>query len=239
MVAATGAKINVPVIANCVALGNDIFLEHVLYNTSAMLHAAWGSTFGTKPTVLPPIRRPDGPVQPMFGMHLRAGVRPEQPLSIAEPLDGFDPDAFSRREIHDEHLERQRLVQLIEVYAPDLPFEGTTGAPVCGPRHLSCLPWSTPTSCALPSPTSATRWMRSTGWATMRTGMADLDAVERRGNPFRRARSMPFEPTNAPCQIWGITQWRVKDGHRPAGVAAVQRIRPDDANCQVQDMTND
>ena len=35
--AATGKQINVPVIANCVALGNDIFLEHVLYNTSAML----------------------------------------------------------------------------------------------------------------------------------------------------------------------------------------------------------
>ena len=34
---ATGAKIDVPVIANCVALENDIFLEHVLYNTSAML----------------------------------------------------------------------------------------------------------------------------------------------------------------------------------------------------------
>ena len=37
MVRATGKAIRVLVIANCVALGNDIFLEHVLYNSSAML----------------------------------------------------------------------------------------------------------------------------------------------------------------------------------------------------------
>ena len=34
---ATDKKIEVMVIANCVALENDIFHEHVLYNTSAML----------------------------------------------------------------------------------------------------------------------------------------------------------------------------------------------------------
>ena len=34
---ATGKTVNFFVIANCVALQNDIFLEHVLYNTSAML----------------------------------------------------------------------------------------------------------------------------------------------------------------------------------------------------------
>ena len=39
---ATGRGINVPVIANCVARGNDIFLEHVLYNTSAMLQQLGG-----------------------------------------------------------------------------------------------------------------------------------------------------------------------------------------------------
>ena len=34
---ATGKTVNFLVLANCVALQNDIFLEHVLYNTSAML----------------------------------------------------------------------------------------------------------------------------------------------------------------------------------------------------------
>ena len=35
--AAKGTRVHFLVIANCIALENDIFLEHVLYNTSAML----------------------------------------------------------------------------------------------------------------------------------------------------------------------------------------------------------
>ena len=74
--APTNAKINVPVIANCVALENDIFLEHVLYNTSAMLQQL-GIDLWRKPIAWPQIRRPAGQ-KPELWNELRSGVSPVQ-----------------------------------------------------------------------------------------------------------------------------------------------------------------
>ena len=55
-------------IANCVALENDIFLEHVLYNTSAMLKQM-GKDPWKEAVRLALDPSPVGPVQKQFGIN--------------------------------------------------------------------------------------------------------------------------------------------------------------------------
>ena len=66
--AAKGTRVHFLVIANCVALENDIFLEHVLYNTSAMLKQMGKDPWKeAERLALDP--SPVGPVQKQFGIN--------------------------------------------------------------------------------------------------------------------------------------------------------------------------
>ena len=65
---AKGTRVHFLVIANCVALENDIFLEHVLYNTSAMLKQMGKDPWKeAERLALDP--SPVGPVQKQFGIN--------------------------------------------------------------------------------------------------------------------------------------------------------------------------
>ena len=97
--AAKGTRVHFLVIANCVALENDIFLEHVLYNTSAML-----KQMGVDPwkeaerLALDP---PHGwPRSEAVWNQLKTSASPSLPISEQDPVFGFDPDAFSLSLIH-------------------------------------------------------------------------------------------------------------------------------------------
>lgn len=200
---ATGAKINVPVIANCVALGNDIFLEHVLYNTSAMLKQL-GLDLWSEAERLAADPPPGWPRSAEVWDQLRTSVRPELPLSVADPVDGFDPDAFARR-IHDD-IWNGDGVALGQVYSPELPFEGTTTRKFAGTEayraYVGELRRAFPD---LKLQVEEVYWMGNDAEGYLISSRWTADATHTSGTLYR-------EPTGAACQIWGITQWRVKDG---------------------------
>ena len=199
---ATGKKINVLVIANCVALGNDIFLEHVLYNTSAMLRQLGIDLWAEAERLAadPPAGWPrtDG----LWG-DLRAAVRPGKPLSEGEPIDGFDPDAFTRA-VHDSVWNGDGSM-IDGSYTADFPFEGTTERKFSGidayRGYVRELRDSFPD---LALQVDEVYWMGndadgylvSTRWSAEGT---------------HSGKGHYLEPTGRKCQIWGITQWRVKD----------------------------
>ena len=197
---ATGAKINVPVIANCVAKGNDIFLEHVLYNTSAMLQQL-GIDLWAEATRLAADPPPGWPRTADIWDELRASASPAVPLSVAEPINGFDPDAFTR-EVHDNIWNGDGSA-INSYYQPDLPFEGTTERQFQGTEqyqhYIKQLRDAFPD---LALQVDEVYWMGndaegyliSTRWSAegKHTGKGHYG-----------------EPTQALCQIWGITQWRV------------------------------
>ena len=94
--AAKGTRVHFLVIANCIALENDIFLEHVLYNTSAML-----KQMGVDPwkeaerlALDPP---PGWPRSEEVWNQLKNSASPNLPISEQDPVIGFDPDAFPVR----------------------------------------------------------------------------------------------------------------------------------------------
>jgi hypothetical protein len=200
---ATNASINVPVIANCVALGNDIFLEHVLYNTSAMLKQLgidlWKEA--ERLAVNPP---PGWPRSEQIWKDLRKAVAPTQPLSIAEPVDGFDPDAFARR-LH-ANIWNGDGGSISEDYAADFAFEGTTERRFSGANsYRDYIGEIRDTFPDLELQVDEVYWMgnEKEGWLISTRWSAD---------GTHRGDRLYGDATGAACQIWGITQWRVKDG---------------------------
>ncbi|MEX0318113.1 MAG: ester cyclase [Ruegeria sp.] len=202
--AATGKKVSVMVIANCVALENDIFLEHVLYNTSAMLQQL-GIDLWDEADRLAADPPPGWPRSQQTWEDLRRSAAPARPLSSAEPVDGFDPDAFARA-MHD-NIWNGDMSMVDASYAADLPFEGTTERKFTGSSAYK--DYVTSLRSAFPDLSlqvdevywmgnEQDGWLISTRWSAEGTHKGDTDM-------YRAA-------TGAACQIWGITQWRVRDG---------------------------
>lgn len=199
---ASNAKVSVLVIANCVALGNDIFLEHVLYNTSGMLEQLgidpWqeAQRLATDP--------PQGwPRSPEIWAKLRAAVSPDVPLSLAEPVTGFDPDRFAR-DVHDNIWNGDRSA-LAQHYVSDVVFEGTTNRAFSGRAGYDAYVCSLrDTFPDLRLQVDEVYWMgnRDEGWLISTRWSAE---GTHSGGTLYRA------PTQRACRIWGITQWRVVD----------------------------
>lgn len=200
---ATGKGINVLVIANCVAQGNDIFLEHVLYNTSAMLQQL-GIDLWQEAERLAADPPAGWPRSEDVWNELRAAVRPVQPLSVAEPVNGFDPDAFSRT-IHDSIWNGDRSA-ITEAYEPDFPFEGTTERMFTGADSYRS--YVQAIRAAFPDlilQVDEVYWMGNDDEGYLISTRWSAEGTHSGGTAYR-------EPTGQKCQIWGITQWRAKEG---------------------------
>jgi len=200
--AATGARVSVPVIANCVALGNDIFLEHVLYNTSAMLKQLGIDLWAEAERLAadPPAGWPR--TKDVWDDLRRAGA-PLKPLCEAEPVEGFDPDAFARRG-HDSIWNGDGGF-IRSAYAVGLTFEGTTERSFTGltgyRAYVAALRSAFP---GLKLQVDEVYWMgnEADGWLISTRWSAE--GTHTGGDSYGA-------PTGAACQIWGITQWQVKE----------------------------
>ncbi|MEM1374855.1 MAG: ester cyclase [Pseudomonadota bacterium] len=201
--AATGATINVPVLANCVAKGNDIFLEHVLYNTSAML-VQLGIDLWDEAERLAADPPAGWPRTAEIWADLRTCVSPPSPLSKAEPVDGFDPDAFTRA-LHDNIWNGDGSA-IGDSYADGFPFEGTTERQFTGAAAYAA--YIADIRAAFPDlrlQVDEVYWMGNEAEGYLISTRWSAEGTHSGGTYFR-------EPTGAACQIWGITQARVKDG---------------------------
>ena len=200
---ATGKTVNFFVIANCVALQNDIFLEHVLYNTSAMLQQLgidpWEEA--TRLVKNPPAGWPRS--QENWDQ-LRSATSPAIPISQAEPISGFDPDAFTR-EIHDNVWNRDQSA-ITNSYAENLFFEGATERTFSG--RTTYRNYVNELRSVFPDlqlqvdevywmGNELDGWLISTRWSAEGTHLGE--------GVYR-------SPTGKTCQLWGITQWEVLNG---------------------------
>jgi predicted ester cyclase len=201
---ATGKQIDVLVIANCVSKGNDIFLEHVLYNTGAML-----KQLGIDPMaeaarlVKNPL--PGWPRDQKTWDALRKEGGASKPLSITEPVAGFDPDRFTRM-LHDRIWNRSDMNTLADCFASNLVFEGPTDRKVSGVKAYR--EFAADLKNSFPEMTlqiDEVYWMgnESEGYAVSTRWSAEAQ---------HEGSGLYGEPTGAACQIWGITQQEIIDG---------------------------
>ena len=200
---ATGKTVNFLVLANCVALQNDIFLEHVLYNTSAMLQQLGIDPWEESARLVknPPAGWPRS--QENWDQ-LRSATSPAIPISQAEPITEFDPDTFTR-EIHDNVWNGNQSA-IINSYTENLLFEGATERIFSGRtayRHYvnelrSVFP-------DLQLQVDEVYWMGNEldGWLISTRWSAEGTHL---GKGIYRS------PSGKTCQMWGITQWQVLNG---------------------------
>jgi predicted ester cyclase len=201
---ATGREVDVLVIANCVSLDNVIFLEHVLYNNSSLL-LQLGHDLGSVSARMAAEPPAGWPRNDETWQDLRRAARPEQPLCIAEPVDGFDVDCFARSTLNaiwnagDTEVFRT-------CYASDFTFAGATGRAFEGAgayrNMVAAIRNAFPD---LELQVDEVYWMgnekdgylTSERWSAVGTHLG--------AGPYG-------EPTGAPIQFWGITQHRIVGG---------------------------
>ena len=198
-----GKKISVMVIANCIALENEIFHEHVLYNTSAMLQQLDIDLWEEAERLIsdPPA---GWPRSNEVWLDLRKSASPEKPLYMSEPHTGFDPDKFAR-DIH-SNIWNGDFSALNKFYTDNVKFEGTTNRLFEGREAYKAYVETIRT--AFPNlilQVDEVYWMGNErdGWLISARWSAEGKHL---GDGIYK------EPTGASCQLWGITQWRVRAG---------------------------
>lgn len=201
---ATGKNVDVLVIANCVALENEIFLEHVLYNNSSLVQQL-GLDLGEMATGMVKAPPAGWPRDAATWRDLRSATSPVTPLSIGSPVTGFDIDEFVRRNFNSLWNERDYSV-LSTNYANNFSFQGPTdrASSGAGPYRafLSNLQ-STFSNLALQ--VDEVYWMGNDrdGYLTSERWSA---TGTHSGNELYGA------ATGCDVQIWGITQHKIING---------------------------
>ncbi|MEM6897672.1 MAG: ester cyclase, partial [Pseudomonadota bacterium] len=135
---------------------------------------------------------------------LRASVSPPVPLSESEPVDSFDPDAFARA-LHD-NLWNGDGSMLTERYAPDVPVEGTTDRQFTGTDALGAYVGELKDAFPdLKLQVDEVYWMGNDADGYLISTRWSAEGTHGGGMLYG-------DPTQARCQIWGITQQRVTGG---------------------------
>ncbi len=201
---ATNKTIDVLVIANCVALENEIFLEHVLYNNSSMLQQLGHNLDDIVPKLAasPP---PGWPRDATTWNSLRLATNPGQPISVAQPIDGFDVDRFARA-TNDRLWNGRDYGVLASDYADGFTFAGPTNRKFVGAQPYKALLQSLMTAFPdLEVQVDEVYWMGNgvDGYLTSERWSAE---------GTHSGPGLYGEPTGKPVQIWGITQHHIVDG---------------------------
>ncbi len=202
--AATNKFVDVWCIANCVALENEIFLEHVIYNNSSLL-TQLGFDLKEMAAVLAAGQAAGWSENPATWQGLRSSTRPEQPISVTSPVAGFDVDDFARTNF-DLLWNRRDFDTLKSGYDPNFSFHGPTERDFRGlgpyQEFLSSFISMFPD---LVLDVDEVYWMgndeqgylSSERWSATGTHLGD---------------GIYGAPTNRPVHIWGITQHKIVAG---------------------------
>lgn len=201
---ATGRDVDVLVIANCVAKDNVIFLEHVLYNNSSLLQQLgldidrMASDMASNP--------PAGwPRDASVWAALQNSARPQQPLHVSQPIEGFDVDRFSR-DLLQRLWNQKDLEALAQGYSRKFAFQGATGRQFNGREdYAAMLKGMFAAFPDLELQVDEVYWMGNDADGYLSSERWSVTATH-----LGAGRYGP--PTGCPVQIWGITQHRIVDG---------------------------
>ena len=201
---ATGRDVDVLVIANCVAKDNKIFLEHVLYNNSSLVQQLGLDVNEMAQTMA--IDAPAGwPRSAETWANLRGASSPQLPISVADPIDGFDVDAFSRQNF-DALWNHSCYAQLKEIYLDNFPFYGPSDRAFHGcDAYQNFVESMRTTFPDLQLQVDEVYWMgndrdgymSSVRWSATGTHLGSV---------------LFSDPQGCEVQLWGISQQRIREG---------------------------
>jgi hypothetical protein len=202
--APTGRPVRLLCIANCVARDNEIYDEHVAYDTAGMIRQLGLDVAETARRVA--AERADGPFAPNFAASepaARAGQGKPAGRALPDPaedLRGFVETAFATI------WNRRDFSAMDRVYAPNVVFEGSSGRIYRGVGQLR--------SHVLSMVAMFPNIMLSVDDLYYMGNPADgyLVAVRWGGVGAHRGNGPYGPPTGRETHVWGITQWLVENG---------------------------
>jgi ketosteroid isomerase-like protein len=200
----TGRPVRLLCIANCVARNNEIYDEHVAYDTAGMIRQLGLDVPETARRIAR--ERPDGPFAPNFEgaePQMRAGQG--KPPAARLPAPQEDMRGFVHGAIH-QIWNRRDFSAMDRVYAPDVVFEGSTGRVYRGVGQIRSHVMSM--LAMFPNLMMAVEdlyWMGN-------PEEGYLVSLRWSGVGAHRGHGPYGAPTGRETHVWGITQWLVKDG---------------------------
>lgn len=198
---ATGREVDILVIANCVSLGNKIFLEHVLYNNSSLL-LQLGHDLPAMAQNMASASPAGWPRTADTWNELKRATSPDLPISSAEPIQGFDIDAFVRQNTEAvwNHVNSEALQTN---YVEDFVFNGPTNRAFTGTAayrgFILSLRGPFPD---LQVKVDEVYWMGNQSDGYLTSVRWSADATHAGAGDYGL-------PTGKRVQIWGITQHRI------------------------------
>ena len=202
---ATGKTVEVLVIANCVALENEIFLEHVLYNNSSLIQQLGLDINQLARSMSEGDSVAGWPRDSATWQALRVAAKPDVALSVAEPIEGFDPDAFARAHLN-QVWNRGDLACLPNYYTADFAFTGPTDRQSLGIDAYAEFVLSIRECFAdLQVQMDEVYWMGNLATGFLISERWSATATHTQDGLFG-------DPSGIKVQIWGITQQHVIDG---------------------------
>lgn len=201
---ATGKSVDVLVIANCVALENEIFLEHVVYNNSSMLKQL-GLDLNDMASEMVLASPAGWPRDAGVWQDLRQATSPAQALSVSSPVSGFDVDEFERRNL-DQLWNARDYESLGKNYVEDFSFHGPTDRAFSGAiAYKGFLEEFRSTFPDFHLQVDEVYWMGN-----------DIDgyltSVRWSATGTHKGNNLYGPASGCEVQIWGITQHRIKQG---------------------------
>jgi predicted ester cyclase len=136
---------------------------------------------------------------------LRKATSPSQPISVAQPIDGFDVDRFARETLNALWNARQYGV-LHDAYTGDFTFEGPTDRKFSGVQSYQSLLQSL--IIAFPDlslQVDEVYWMGNDNDGYLTSERWSAEATHSGAGLYG-------EPTGKAVQIWGITQHQIVGG---------------------------
>jgi len=198
----TGRRIELWCIANCVARDNEIFHEHVIYDTAGMLQqlgvdvVAMARRLGTSESALVP-NFAAGEPRRIVGQGKPA--RPPIPEDAGADIEAFVRAAFQRV------WNRRDFAAIDRVYAPDILCQGSTGRVYRGHGQLRAFVLSMVAMFPdLALSVDDLYWMGSN------PDEGFLVSIRWSATGTHRGHGPYGEPTGREVHLWGITQWTLE-----------------------------
>ena len=201
----TGKRVQFWCMANCVARDNEIYHEHVVYDTAGLVQQLGYDVVQTArrlAEVAGPLALPDN----FLGSESKRLTGQGKPaVTPRPPVPGEDVEGFARAVLH-TIWNRRNLAVIKEVYSPSVLVQVTAGRVYQGPGQLQSFILSM--LAMFPDLSFAVDdiyWMGS-------AGDGQLVAIRWSMVGAHQGPGRYGEPTGREVSIWGVTHWVLEKG---------------------------
>ncbi|MBW0371200.1 ester cyclase [Ensifer adhaerens] len=202
--APTGKRIQLWCIANCVARANEIFHEHVIYDTAGLLQQLGLDVIATAKRFAEARRNNALPANFMAGEPKRLSGQ-GKPATREIPVVRDNIDDFVRSAFH-TIWNRRNFGAIDAVYGANVVMQGSTGRTYRGPGQIRAFILSIVAMFPdINLTVDDVYWMGNAKEGYVVSIRWSAIGTHRGFGPYG-------EPTGKQVTLWGISQWIVKDG---------------------------